>query len=58
MGTIARLGGGQREGLTSDRVASDRQRQVLKYVSFTMMMHSGEHHHGLSRKQIEPKSTQ
>lgn len=46
---IARLGGMQREReLTYDRGASDRQRQILKYVFFTMMVR------GLSRKRIEP----
>lgn len=55
MGMIAWLGGEQREReLMYDRGASDRQRQVLNYVSFIMMIRSGEHHHGMGRKRIEP----
>lgn len=40
--------------LKYDRWASDRQGQVLKYVSFIISMSSGEHRQGLSRKWIEP----
>ena len=33
MGTIARLGGEQREGLTFDRGASDRQKQICIFYN-------------------------